>query len=148
MAQSTERIINGKQYDIETAKCLGGWDNGYSHETDIEWYSANLYRKESGEYFLYVDGNDTDELQALYGKHYHDNLIYIPLAEKEAQEWAKCYLTERHILQIFGVACNDRKQIITWVCRDIKNRVNSLVHDKNYTIQDIIAAGVEALEKR
>jgi len=148
MAQSTERIINGKQYDIETAQFLGQWDNGYYHRTDLEWFCMTLHRKEDGEYFLLVEGNDYEELRAQYGKHFYDGEIIIPVTEEKAREWALCYLTENQNLRIFGVVYQDRKQIVTWVDKSIKNRANALIHDKDYTIQEIIAAGVEALENK
>lgn len=47
------RIINGKKYDIETAECLIGADNGVDPSSCDDYEYVALYRKSTGEYFLY-----------------------------------------------------------------------------------------------
>jgi len=148
MAQSTERIINGKKYDIENARYLGQWDNGLYHGADLEWLCITLYRNEGGDCFLYVEGNDGEELREQYGEHNYDGEIIIPVTEEKAREWALCHLSGNQNLRIFGIACKNRKPLVTWIDSDIMKRANAFMHDTDYTVQDIFTAGVEALEKK
>ena len=50
-----KKIINGKLYDTETAKLIGRSYHGEGPR-DFRHYSEELYRKRTGEYFLYGEG--------------------------------------------------------------------------------------------
>lgn len=84
-----KKIINGKKYDTDTAKCMLIWGNsktGFSHVYE------ELYRKKTGEFFLYGEGGPMTS----YAKSCGDNSWsggsdIIPFTEKDARDW-----TERH----------------------------------------------------
>ena len=50
-----KKIINGKKYDTETATKIGEYSNGYS-TSDFHYIDETLYRKKTGEFFLYGEG--------------------------------------------------------------------------------------------
>ena len=50
-----KKIINGKLYDTDTAKEMGTGCASCSPR-DFHYYSETLYRKRTGEYFLYGEG--------------------------------------------------------------------------------------------
>lgn len=49
-----KKIINGKLYDTDTAEYIGGYE--YGNSSDFEYVSEALYRKKTGEFFLYGRG--------------------------------------------------------------------------------------------
>lgn len=46
-----KKIINGKMYNTETAEKLTSWEHSY--RSQVDWYEEMLYKKKTGEYFLY-----------------------------------------------------------------------------------------------
>ena len=48
-------IINGRMYDTETAEKIAGWDNGI-YGRDFRSCEETLYKKKTGEYFIYGSG--------------------------------------------------------------------------------------------
>lgn len=97
-----KKIINGRKYDTETAKKLGYWSNAYSL-SDFKHCEETLYKKRTGEFFLYGEGGamtsyaqkDGDGLW-MYGE------AITPMTEKDAKQWAEKYLTADEYESIFG----------------------------------------------
>ena len=50
-----KKIINGKKYNTETAKEVGYRSSGGS-TSDFSYWCQTLYRKRTGEFFLYGEG--------------------------------------------------------------------------------------------
>ena len=50
-----KKIINGKRYDTSKAKEIGYWSNNLSNR-DFNHCDEWLYKKRTGEYFLYGEG--------------------------------------------------------------------------------------------
>lgn len=86
-----KKIIEGKMYNTETAKEIGEYDNGLSL-SDFRHLSETLYRKKTGEFFLYATGG----AMAIYAEKYCDGVTggnaIIPLSDKAAQEWCEKHL--------------------------------------------------------
>lgn len=88
------KIIGGKKYDTETAKYLANWANGYAHN-DPHYVAESLYRKRTGEFFLYGEGGAMTK----YAETIADNLPdegeqIIPLTDDEAKDWAESHLDD------------------------------------------------------
>lgn len=84
-----KKIINGKVYDTSTAERVGGWNNNCS-TSDFGYCSEDLYRKRTGEFFLFGQGN----ARSRYAKSCGDNEWsggekIIPLSYQAAQKWAE-----------------------------------------------------------
>ena len=47
-----KKIINGKKYDTETATSVGEYSSNYAC-SDYKYYDETLYKKKTGEFFLY-----------------------------------------------------------------------------------------------
>ena len=84
-----KKRINTLSYDTETAKKLGEWSNNLP-KTEFEHCSETLYKKRTGEYFLYGKGGALSK----YSKHpygqkndYVGGEDIIPLTRDEAQRW-------------------------------------------------------------
>ena len=83
-----EKIINGKRYNTETAKEVALYDSEYP-KNDFKYYIEKLYKKRTGEYFLYGDGNGLSP----YAKRSHamggleGSWNIIPLTADQAKKW-------------------------------------------------------------
>ncbi len=98
----TKKIINGKLYNTETATLVGEWCNNNS-TNDFKYCEENLYRKCTGEYFLYGEGGPLSK----YSKSYGDNswgygYAITPLSEEEAKQWAEDRLSTDEYIAEFG----------------------------------------------
>lgn len=98
-----KKIINSKLYDTEKAKCVGEWSNnrGYSDFSHVE---EELYRKRTGEFFLFGKGGPMTQ----YAKSCGDNswtggFEIIPLSAGKAREWAEEKLSADDYAEIFGM---------------------------------------------
>ena len=104
-----KKIINGKRYDTDTAKFIG--HAGYSHPSDLDYWSENLYVKKTGEFFIHGEGG----ARSRYGRQTSQNWWsggekIRPLSLKEAQEWAEKYLDGDKYEEIFGKIEEDRSK--------------------------------------
>lgn len=97
-----QKIINGKMYDTDTATCIGTRDYGLG-PCDIDWFFEALYRKASGEYYLYGEGGP----RTRYAVDRGGDLIsggedIIPLVIEDAKDWAESYLSAAQYIDMFG----------------------------------------------
>ena len=96
-----KKIINGKVYDTETAQMLGDWDNGH-YTNDFAYCAETLYRKKTGEYFLFGEGHALSKYASHSGNSSGWGEKIIPLSYNEAQEWAEEKLDGNDYVSIFG----------------------------------------------
>ena len=96
-----KKVINGKRYDTETAQAMGEFE--YSTSGDFHhWYEC-LYRKKTGEYFLYGSGGPMSKYAEQTGlNNWSGGEAITPLTYKEAQQWAEEYLSGEDYEEIFG----------------------------------------------
>lgn len=97
-----KQIINGKKYNTETAKEVGRWSNNCSYR-DFNYCEETLYRKKTGEYFLYGMGGAMSKYSQSCGQNTWSSGEEInPMTESEARDWAEKYLTADEYEEIFG----------------------------------------------
>ncbi len=97
-----KKIIEGRKYDTDTAELIASYGNGLSR-SDESWYEEDLYRKKTGEYFLYGEGG-------AYSRHGEGGFFgprkasrgITALTDKEMQEWAVERLGVEEYESIFG----------------------------------------------
>lgn len=82
-----KKTINGKIYNTETAKGIDKWDNGLP-VSDFCWTEETLYKKKTGEYFLYCESGAMGK----YAKYNDDGSVgygecILPISNEEADEW-------------------------------------------------------------
>lgn len=88
-----KKIINGKRYDTETAGLIGEWGNGLSH-SDFNRCEESLYKKRTGEYFLYGKGGAMTKYSKPTGQNSWSGGEDInSLTIEDAKEWAEKHLT-------------------------------------------------------
>ena len=87
-----KKVINGKMYNTETAKCIAVYDNFKGNRDDINYFCKCLYLKKTGEYFIYEQ--DTA---------WHDREETItPCTLESAKKWVEKYCDGDEYEKIFG----------------------------------------------
>lgn len=94
--------IDGKRYNINTAELIASWDNDLPY-MDFDYLKETLYRKKTGEFFLYGEGGARTKYQAVDGdgKSSIGGEEIVPLTEEAAKEWLKAYADEDTYKTIF-----------------------------------------------
>lgn len=97
-----KKIIGNKVFDTDTAQLIkrADHDNITSGEGKCK---QSLYRKRTGDYFLYVSGARTDTFHNLHldaQTHDRERHIY-PLTYEQAKLWAEKEMTADEWLEVF-----------------------------------------------
>ena len=136
-----KRIINGRRYDTETAKLVGY--TSYDNPGSLAYWSEDLYRKKTGEYFLYGQGGPMSKYSRRTGENEWSFGHEIrPLTLDEAKAWAEKHLDADIFEEVFGKVEEGKVQVSTWLEESIKAEIDKLRETKGLTIADIIKAGV------
>lgn len=96
-----KKIINGKKYDTDTAKEVGYWNNGRLYN-DFYYAEETLYKKKTGEFFLYCEGGAASNYSHKEGNMMVDGWELKSITEDEAKKWSEEYLTVEEYEKIFG----------------------------------------------
>ena len=106
-----KKIINGKKYDTETAKEVGYWSNGGSWR-DFSHVDETLYRKKTGEYFLFGEGGPQTRYAVSTGQNsWTGGEKIIPLTHENARQWAEEHLDGDEYEAIFGEVTEDDSRV-------------------------------------
>lgn len=106
-----KKIINGKVYDTEKAKKVASWYSSYARN-DFNYYEEELYKKKTGEFFLYGEGNAASPYSRRCGQNeWCGGEKIVPLTFKEAQEWAEKHLDGDDYCDIFGEPDEDAEDV-------------------------------------
>lgn len=92
-------VINRKKYDTDTAEFLTGYSSRMPG--DFYYYEEELYRKKTGEYFLYGSGNALSPYGRREGNNCFGTEEIIPYTEEEAKDWVEENAPEKYE-DIFG----------------------------------------------
>ncbi|MCT4606331.1 MAG: hypothetical protein N4A64_09560 [Marinisporobacter sp.] len=96
-----KKIINGRMYNTDTAKYIGEYTNGYFPDNGY-YIGKELYRKKTGEFFLYRQGGGLTEYAVRYGNGSSGSSTIIPLTFQETKEWVEEYLDADIYIELFG----------------------------------------------
>lgn len=95
-----KKIINGKKYDTDTATMMLEWRN---NQSGFRYCYEALYRKKTGEYFLFGEGGAMTRYYKSVGDNtYTGGNAITPMTEKEAREWAESVADGDDYERIFG----------------------------------------------
>ena len=107
-----KRIIKGKVYDTATAKELGWWEN-IQDVRNFSHFSETLYRKRTGEFFLYGKGGpSTKYSQRVDQNCWSGGEDIIPISVDNAQAWVEDHLDAEDYEKIFGTVDEDAEDIL------------------------------------
>lgn len=122
-----KKIINGRMYDTETATYLGHDGGGESFRR----WSEELYKKRTGEYFIYgAGGPDTKYAIPIGNNNWGSGENIIPITAGAAREWAEMHLTADEYATIFGIPNEDECNDLTPMTVRINSALLAKVKDK------------------
>lgn len=102
-----KKIINGKVYDTDTATKLGVWWSS-NDVRDFHHSEETLYRKRTGELFLYGYGGPMSKYARAEGQNsWTGGERIMPMTYQEAQKWAEKHLDGDEYEAIFGEIVED-----------------------------------------
>lgn len=111
-----KKIISGKVYDTEKAKELGMYAN-YGNWRDFNHIEETLYRKKTGEFFLFGEGGpNTKYAERVESNSWTGGSRIMPMSYDEAKAWAEEHLTADEYEEIFGEIVEDDgsgKQVVS-----------------------------------
>lgn len=97
-----KKIINGKKYDTNTAECVGEFENS-CNRGDFNFVRELLYKKKTGEFFIYGYGGANSKWQESCGQNSRSSGEGIePLTIDEAKTWVENFDCEEYE-NLFGV---------------------------------------------
>ena len=97
-----KKIIDGKLYNTETARKLGEYENMSDVRSHAYCYEA-LYRKKTGEYFLFGEGGPASTYGKPVGQNeWRGNWDIRPQTEESAKRWSEDYLDADEYIGIWG----------------------------------------------
>lgn len=95
------KIINRKKYNTETAELLAEWSNnlGCGNFRNVHEF---LYRKRTGEYFLYGYGGPMSRFAESDGDGWTGGEDIITFTEEDARSWCEQHFDGDTYESIFG----------------------------------------------
>lgn len=110
-----KKVIRGRLYDTEKAVLVGEFYDEAMPEEDLSFYREELYRKRTGEYFLYGIGNAGSKYSVWRGSTASGTEKIIPFSYQQAKEWAEENLPRAVYENEFGIPeRNDDKTIMSF----------------------------------
>ena len=110
-----KKIIKNKVYDTETAQEVGSWSNGGTWR-DFNHIEETLYRKKTGEYFLFGEGGaNTKYAESVGLNSWSGGERIIPMTFETASAWAQEKLSWEEYESIFGAVVEDEtKKLVAY----------------------------------
>lgn len=97
-----KEIINRKLYNTETAEEIATHSNNLSYR-DFRWFEETLYKKRTGEFFLYGEGGPMSRYAESAGNRcWIEGERIIPLTLDEAKEWVSKHASVDTYITLFG----------------------------------------------
>lgn len=140
----TRKVINGKLYDTATAKKLAEWDENGADS--INYISEALYRKKTGEFFVFGDGGaNTKYARISRSKSFEPGSEIIPLSLAQAKAWASDHLSHHEYDDIFGdIIVDDGSTTVTSfrLSSAMLEAVRRCAQEKGESISEFICAAI------
>lgn len=135
-----KKIINGKRYDTETAKEVA-CASSYEGRTDFHWWEETLYRKQTGEFFIYGEGGPASRYAEPCGQNsWTEGSRLMPVSLEKAQKWAEEHLDADEYEEIFGeVEETGEKRTVTFSLPESAiERIARLATEQGCTKSEVI----------
>ena len=138
-----KKIINGKVYDTKTANEVGFYANA-ADRRDFSQFEETLYKKRTGEFFLYGEGGPMTKYAVSHGQNsWSGGAKIIPLGYEAAREWAERHLDTDEYEAIFGEVADDESR--TQLCLSVSTRAAETMRRKAQEAGMTVSAYVESL---
>jgi hypothetical protein len=135
------QIINGKRYDINRATILYNWNNR-KLESDPDYLSESLYRKKTGEYFLYGIGGANTRYGVWEGVTGRAGYKIMPLTPAEARLWVESHATADEYAEIFSVS-EKAPMRFNSVSPEIRQKMERIREETGKTLTEIFEEAIK-----
>lgn len=135
------QIINGKRYDINRATILYNWNNR-KLESDPDYLSESLYRKKTGEYFLYGIGGANTRYGVWEGVTGRAGDKIMPLTPAEARLWVESHATADEYAEIFSVS-EKAPMRFNSVSPEIRQKMERIREETGKTLTEIFEEAIK-----
>jgi len=140
-----KKIINNRVYDTATAQKVGFWQN-MADIRNFNQFEETLYRKKTGEFFLYGEGGPmTKYARTIGANEWSGGERIMPLTYQQAQEWAEEHLSGDKYEAIFGEVAEDESRV--QVCYSLSAAAAETVKRRAAELGISASAYIESLIK-
>ena len=137
-----KKIIGGKLYDTETAKEIASTCHG-DGPRDFRYYTETLFRKRTGEYFLYGEGGPASPYRKEAGQNcWTGGEAIRPLTLKEAMEWAEREMDADDYQAEFGPVGEGDERVVLSISLDAAtaDRIRKAAAEAGTSVSAMIAS--------
>ena len=137
------KVINGKRYDTETAELIGEWANTYNY-SDWSYKCEELYRKKTGEFFLYGEGGPMSEYAVPSGNNNWTGSSKItPLTIDEAKKWVEKNLNADEYEKLFEIEEEGNIAFSLLIPENLYNKLKNESEKTGESMKDIVVGALE-----
>lgn len=136
-----KKIIRGRKYDTDSAKFIAQvWANGTSVR-DCEYWEETLFRKKTGEFFLYCAGGANSRYGHWEGSNGYSGEEIQPLSYAQAKTWAEENMSADEYEAEFGKVVDDgsTEYMTLAVPTAVATQLRRMSSAQNKTVGKIIA---------
>lgn len=143
-----KKIITGKVYDTDTATNLGVWWSS----NDVRSFShceETLYRKRTGEYFLYGYGGPMTKYARAEGQNsWTGGERIMPMSYDEARTWAEEHLETGEYEAAFGEVTEDESEYALYVKlpMPVADKLRRIASQQGKALRDVLVDLIQRAE--
>lgn len=143
-----KKIIAGKVYDTDTATKLGVWWSS----NDVRSFShceETLYRKRTGEYFLYGYGGPMTKYARAEGQNsWTGGDRIMPMSYDEARTWAEEHLETGEYEAAFGEVTEDESEYALYVKlpMPVADKLRRIASQQGKALRDVLVEMIQRAE--
>ena len=136
-----KQIIKGKLYDTDTAKLVG--DYSFSNPRDFKYMYEALYRKRTGEYFIYGKGGPASKYAEVVDQNtWSGGSRILPQTLAGAKSWAEENLSADEYMDEFGAVDETDERVVLSVSLDAAtaDRIRRAAQEAGISVSALIAS--------
>lgn len=140
-----KKIINGRRYDTDSAKFLGS--NSYGNLRDFHHWHEELYRKNTGEFFLYGKGGPMSRYaEAVDANSWCGGERIIPLTVEAAKKWAEENLEADDYEKIFEVEedTQNKRVVSLSLTEDVIAVISNMAASMGITKSEVVERAIKS----
>lgn len=138
-----KKIINGKRYDTETAEFIGRWENLYN-SADLQYECEELYRKKTGEFFMYGGGGPASSYAIQTGTtSWSGSCKITPITEDEAKKWVEENLDGDDYEKLFEIEEEGNIAFSLLLPKNLYDKLKKQSSESGESMKDIIVKELE-----
>lgn len=143
-----KKIISGRIYDTDTATKLGAWWSS-SDVRDFSHVEETLYRKRTGEFFLYGYGGPMSKYARAEGQNsWTGGERIMPMSWDEARAWAEEHLGAEEYIAAFGEVTEDESEYALYVKlpMPVADKLRRIASQQGKALRDVLVELIQRAE--